>query len=153
MLNAMMKKKKTRTERIADFKEEASTIVNLRFTTDELVKLNALARARRERTRDVIYPLILHYLNDCAQPEDRPIVIRAVEVVKDQYWGTEEELKNERKLPKFFKGGTNEDRDRMAQQEMGARTRAHLKGIERYYRVSLNDLAASAIEYNFKTLE
>ena len=92
MLNAMMKKKKTRTERIADFKEEASTIVNLRFTTDELVKLNALARARRERTRDVIYPLILHYLNDCAQPEDRPIVIRAVEVVKDQYWGTEEEL-------------------------------------------------------------
>jgi hypothetical protein len=92
----------------------------------------------------------LHYLNDCAEPKDQPIVTRAVEVVKDQYWGTEEELRNDRKLPKFFKVGADGDRDRTSQQVMGVRVRAHLKGIERYYRVAITDLAASAIEYNFK---
>jgi hypothetical protein len=142
--------KKKPTERYADMLE-SDTFINIRLTTDELLKLNALARARREFARVSVYPLILHYLNDCAQPVDKPIVIRAIEVAKDKHWGTEDELTNPRQLPEFFKKGT-EDRNRVTQQLLGERAYLHLQRIGEYYRVTREDLVASAIEWNFKKL-
>jgi hypothetical protein len=111
-----------------------------------LLRVLALAKQRRERVREVAYPLILHYINDCAAPDDKFKVTRPSEIIKDQYWGTEQEIENPRALPKGFVE-TKQDRKRFAQQIITERALTHIRAICRYYRIELNDLVGSAIAY------
>lgn len=120
--------------------------LNLRLTLDESDRLRRIARYRHTDMQQLIYPLILEYLKACAPVGDRHTLMHADLVLKDDYWGTADEVMNPRTLPAAIQD-TDEPRPFISQQFMSEIALMHLRGIERFYGIKLHNLAASAINW------
>lgn len=133
---------------VSPVKEALRTFLNIRLTSTELAELHRIAEERgaRRQMKTLIYPLILAYLRDCADSDDRPVLLSPKRVAADEYWGTQLEVIKERHAPAPL-ARASEDRGRFSQQILKRSALEHLRAIERFYRISLNDLAASPIEW------
>ena len=126
---------------------EGEHFLNVRLTDDESRDLHDVAKCRGGEVRRMIYPLVLHWLQACADPVDLPVVMDPASTVTDVYWGTAREVhEDSHKLPAGRSRSTNE-RPKSTQQFVSEEALLHLRGLEKYYRASLNDLAASSIAW------
>jgi hypothetical protein len=132
----------------ASRKPAGMKFLNIRLTTEEFKALHEVAADCKSEVRTVVYPRVLQYLLACTTPPDRYIVLDPEAVAQDLYWGTAREATEPRRLPEGLRSGQKgPDRDRQVQQILEPAAHEHLRAIKKYYRVSINDLAASAIMY------
>lgn len=126
--------------------------MNIRLTAEEQRALREVAEARRAKLKELIYPLVLQYLLANADPGDRPVVTSPKATLKDKYWGSIEEIQYARRPPRGLVGSPH-DRPKFSQQIVTAEQLEHLRGLERYYRVSIHELAASAIVWGVRKIK
>ncbi len=134
--------------------------LNVRLLDEEADTLALVAKRLHIRKTLIAYSAILDYLKNCAEKHDLNTVLDPKRTIADDHWGTPDEVLNPRIPPKHFRShhAEREERRRLkhgtivSQQYVTAVALEHIHAIARYYRVAVEDLVGSAIDYAFNRL-
>jgi hypothetical protein len=125
---------------------EERRFLNVYLSKDHYHRAIRLAKTRGDKRSQLVYPLVLEYLQDTATGADWHILRNVDLVANDAYWGSEAEALRPRKLPNGLKRGQAGDKaEALLQQTLKPIELKHLRAIEKYYRVSSSDLVVAAL--------
>lgn len=124
----------------------AQRFLNFHLSKADYNKAVWVAKRRGNLRSQLVYPLVLEYLQSAAHGADWHILRDPDLVANDVYWGTLAEALRPRSLPNGLKRGlAGSTAQALLQQKLTAEQLKHLRDIEKYYRVSISDLVVAAI--------